>query len=120
MTLYVATAEFSLAYGDDQSLSFPKISLVFLSNYIFFLIFLSSVQPLLLVGIAVALTSKAFSKTKACVSKYKYYTAKLRMTQNFLTVVSFQTLDNPDPTMRSIRPIAVMGKHMDCRVPVMA
>ena len=42
------------------------------------------------------------------------------MTQNFLTVVSFQTLDNPDPTMRSIRPIAVMGKHMDCRVPVMA
>ena len=47
VTLYVATAEFSLAYGDDQSSSFPMLSFVSLPNYLFFLIFLSGVQPLL-------------------------------------------------------------------------
>ena len=60
------------------------------------------------------------SKTKAVVYYKGIWSNNFESTQNFLTVVSFQTLDNPDPTMRSIRPIAVMGKHMDCRVPVMA
>ena len=39
----VSTAEFSRADGDDQSPSFPKRSLAFLSFYIFFSIYLSSV-----------------------------------------------------------------------------
>ena len=49
----------------------------------------------------------------------KFKTKQLKRL-HFFTGVPFSTPDSSDPAMRSIRPIAVMGKHMDCQVPVMA